>query len=141
MLPETVKILATNELEAEILAHNATAHGAKVTGTEIWTGPIPAYGSFIDLDEHTRMSTAEYFFYRKANQLPFEEAVALGEELVGYYATNLTRPDVDEGYVVQVDKRTTIINIFEYLLQVANTTEGCKAFDVLLSITEGKVMP
>lgn len=140
--PDNVEILATSDEEAIIMAERAKADGTTVRGTQVWRGPVPAIGSYEDLGCNMRMATAEFFFYRKANQLPFAQAVMLGMELCGHYRTHLTGYDTPENafdYLPQ--PRTSTRILATYLDQVADTPEGRRALEVLDVITDGATSP
>ena len=95
--PSNIEILATSEDEAAYMKDLAQANGRHVRGVSVWDGPIPD-GSFETISGTTRMSTPEYFFLRKSNQLPFAKAIMMGMELCGKYRTLLTQFNRDEGY-------------------------------------------
>lgn len=140
-MPATVQILATNETEAAVMQASAEAQGSRVTGTAIWTGVIPPH-SYVMLDEYTRMSSPEFFFLRKANELPFEEAVSLGNELCGLYATARTCPDFPFWYWESIpEQRTNVETILAYLLQVPDAAECQVALKVLAYVEDGRTMP
>ena len=67
-LCEEVEILAPSREAADYMAAAAEQEGHSVRGISIWEGPIPE-GSFRQLSPHMRMSTPEFFFMRKANEL------------------------------------------------------------------------
>ena len=140
-LPSTVQILATSETEAEIFTAGAEQAGMQVTGALIYTGIIPP-NSYMWIDPYTRMSTPEFFFFRKANQLPEAEAIALGDELCGYYATSATKSDFPSWYWESIPEQRTTKNLINaYLQPVANTPEGKQALAILAKVTDGKEMP
>lgn len=125
-------ILASSEEEAQAMRERAEESGATVRGVTVWTGPVPEEGSFEYISPTTRMSTPEYFFLRKANTLPDADAIATGDELCGYYATHLTRPDLAPGEVIPIDEpRTSVERIRAYLAQVEDTPEGKRALDII----------
>ena len=140
-MPDVVQVLASSDVEAAAMAAQAELQGAQVVSAHVWTGIIPP-NSFIDIAPNTRMSTPEYFFFRKANSLPEEEAVAIGNELCGYYASSLTRPDLPSWYWAAIpSQRTTKALLAEYLAPVAETAEGKKALHVLSLVVDGREMP
>lgn len=125
-----VEILATSQEEGERMRAAAREKGQYVRGMSIWDGPVPR-GSFEILSNTTRMSTPEYFFFRKANQLPLAKAVALGIELCGKYRTSLTQYDRGEGYDFLKNSRTNKDTIRNYLRDVKGTKEGKRARRIL----------
>ena len=140
-MPTSCQILATSETEAQYMSQRAEAQGSRVTGATVWRGVIPP-NSYVEIDEHTRMSTAEFFFLRKANELPFEEAVSLGNELCGLYATARTVHDFPFWYWESIpEQRTSVEKILEYLLQVPGAVECQVALKVLAYVEDGRTMP
>lgn len=125
-----VEILASSKEEGERMRAAAREKGQFVRGMSIWDGPVPR-GSFEILSNTTRMSTPEYFFFRKANQLPLPTAVALGIELCGKYRTSLTQYDRGEGYDFLRTPRTSKEAIRHYLRDAKGTKEGKKARRIL----------
>ena len=138
---EHVHVLATSEEEARMMEAQVVAEGGNLTRTTIWKGVVPE-GSFTDIGDNMRMSTAEYFFLRKANELPFEVAVLLGTELCGLYATCLTVSDFPIWYWESVpEQRTTKAKLEAYLLQCPDAPECQRALKVLAQVEDGKEMP
>lgn len=136
----TCKILATTNAEADQYATNAEAIGIHVTGTVIWTGPTPK-GSYDYLTPWMRMSTPEFFYLRRANTDDMQTAIAIGDELTGYYRTSLTCHDLAEGVIEACKPRTTVTKLREYLDQIHDTPEGARALNVLDLIHEGRDAP
>lgn len=130
-----VQILATSEEEGELMRCAARENGQYVRGVSVWEGPIPK-NSFEVISDSTRMSTPEYFFLRKANQLPFAEAVQLGIELCGKYRTVLTQYDRGEGYDFLKRPRTTKEKLRHYLRDIRGTKEGKRAKRVLRHVID-----
>lgn len=125
-----VEIIAPSKEEGERMRAAARCAGQYVRGVSVWDGPIPK-GSYEPISETTRMSTPEFFFFRKANQLSFVEAVSLGVELCGKYRTVLTQYDRGGGYDFLRQPRTTKAAIRDYLRDVRRTKEGKRAKRVL----------
>jgi len=137
--PEPFVHNARDREEADNMREAYEARGGEhaISGVTLWDGPVPPVGSYEHIDEFTRMSTAEFFFLRKANTLSTRDAVALGNELCGYYATRLSRPDIAPGIVLEVMRpRTTTARLREYLAQVADTPEGRRALCVLAHVED-----
>ena len=133
-------LLARDEDEARRMrqANEAREDGHAIRGVTLWGGPVPPVGSYEHIDEYTRMSTAEFYFLRKANTLDVTDAIAMGNELCGYYATKLSRIDLAPGVVIEVTQpRTTTARLREYLAQVADTPEGRRALCVLAHVEDG----
>ena len=136
----TCKVLATTTEEADQYATNAEAIGIHVTGAVIWTGPVPE-GSYEYLTPWIRMATPEYFFLRQANTRDLQTAIAIGDELTGYYRTNLTCHDLGEGVIEACKPRTTVARLRAYLNQIHDTPEGARALNVLELVHEGRDEP
>ena len=135
-----VEILASSKEEADRMRTAARESGQYVRGVSVWDGPIPR-GSFEMVSKNTRMSTAEYFFFRKANQLPLPKAVALGIELCGKYRTQLTQYDRGEGYDFLKSPRTSQETIRRYLRDVRGTKEYKRARKVLRHVRDNCSSP
>ena len=136
---DPVIVLGTSREESEEMRRSAEDEGVEVKATTEWTGPIPERGSYEMLSPWVRMSTPEYFFYRKANQLPEREAVILGCELVSHYRTNVTAHNLPDDVIERVyELRTTVRRLRDYLMQVKDTPEGAKALRVLEKVRKGK---
>ena len=140
-MPDVVQILATNDEEAALYTMGAEVRGSKVKGATIWTGITPP-NSFIELAPGVRMSTPEYFYLRVANTRPREEAIAVAEEITGYYVSHLTSPDLPEWYwESRVEPATTIEKLVEYLMPVVGTVEGQTALKLLNFVEGGHTQP
>ena len=135
-IPDTIQILARNEHEAEIMTARAANAGQQVRGVTIWDGPIPDH-SYEVISPFMRMSTPEFFFLRKANELSFPEAVRLGIELCGKYRTKITQYDRAEGYDFLCEPRTSKKRIRKYLRGAHAFKEGKRAERVLRSVVDG----
>lgn len=131
----SVEIVASSDIEGSCMAKNAEMSGKKVRGVTIWDGPVPE-DSFIFISPSMRMSTAEYYFLRKTNELPLPEAVELGLELCGKFRTKLTQYDQVDDYDYVRTPRTTKAKLAKYLRGCANTKEGRRAKRVLRYIAE-----
>jgi hypothetical protein len=115
--------------------------GSVVKGVTVWTGPVPP-DSFTYYAPGVRMSTAEYFFLRKVNQLSLPKAVRLGNELCGKYRSSDTggcAPTDD--YTFMRVPRTDTDYIGSYLSRVADTEEGKRALEVLGLVVDGSASP
>jgi hypothetical protein len=132
-----VHLIATSNDEADRMEANVKAAGGHVTRTTVWHGVVPE-GSYTQIDECTRMATAEFFFLRKCAQLSDSLAVALGTELCGYYATSYTIPSLPAYAVVPMDEqRTTKDKLRAYLNQCPDAPECQHALDILDAVKEG----
>lgn len=135
-IPQDIAILAQDNEEARISNVMAKAMGHNVKNTYVWTGPVPP-NSFENLSPFMRMSTPEYFLFRKFNQLEDADAIALGNELCGLYATSKTRSDLDEGTILVLDEpRTTTQKMAAYLEPVLDTEEGARAMKILVHVKD-----
>ena len=130
-----VEIVATSEEEGERMRDAARSAGQYVRGVSVWDGPVPK-GSFETISGTTRMSTPEYFFLRKSNQLPFAEAVSMGMELCGKYRTSLTQYDRGEGYDFLKYSRTSKAALRRYLRDTHGTKEGKRAKRILRHVVD-----
>lgn len=139
-VPDSIEILATSDEEAERMSDAARGNGQRVRGVSVWDGPVPP-GSYEDISSSMRMSTPEYFFLRKANQLPFALAVCLGMELCGKYRTALTQYDRGKGYDFLMQPRTSKADVRRYLREIRNTKEGKRAKRVLRYVTDECASP
>jgi hypothetical protein len=140
-IPDNVRILASSAEEGEMMSTEARLHGSTVKGMDIWTGPVPPH-SFYNLSPTCRMSNENYFFLRKATWLPFVDAVRLGCELCGHYATSLTQHDKEEGvYEYLYTKRTDKKALERYLRPIRHTKEGRRALGVLDYVREDEASP
>lgn len=138
--PESYEILATSQEQADAMLVAAQHKGHSIRKVNVWEGPVPE-GSFQTISENMRMSTAEYFFFRKANQLPFAEAVQLGCELCGKYRTSLTQFDASDDYDYLVHARTSTNHIRAYLRGARGTKECKRARRVLRFVADNASSP
>ena len=138
---DPVEIIAGSEEEGERMADCVRMRGSTVKGVSVWTGPVPP-DSFTYYAPGVRMSTAEYFFLRKANQLTLPEAVRLGNELCGKFRSRVTEGCAPTGdYAFLRVPRTDTGYIGSYLSKVADTEEGRKALEVLGLVVDGAASP
>ena len=136
-----VILLGTLGSDVDKMETVAVENGDNVIGKKVWEGPTPE-GSFVNIGGPKNMSTPEFFFLRMANELPFVDAVRVGMELCGKYATNLTRMGLEDGkYDFLIEQRTTKEKIGAYLLQAYYTEEGRKAIEVLDMVVDGSASP
>ena len=137
---DNVEILARSVEEGEAMRAAARSDGRHVRKVSVWEGPVPE-GSFEMLSSGLRMSTPEYFFFRKANQLPFAEAVQLGCELCGKYRTSITQYDAGEEYDYLVHARTSTSILRSYLRGARGTKECKRARRVLRYVSDSASSP
>ena len=130
-----IEILAPNEESADFMRACAEQEGRHVRGTSIWEGPTPK-GSYEDISPNMRMSTPEFFFFRKANLLPFAEAVSIGNELCGKFRTASTQYTLDETYDFLSRPRTTRAHIRSYLRGARGTKECRRAKRILRHVVD-----
>ena len=137
-------ILVTREMSEDAGRARAAEAGTEVLGAHYWEGPIPP-NSYLDINDHQRMSTAEFYFLRMANQNVFQVAVLIGNELLGHYQSQLTntvaqaegRRYLELGH----EQATTKDRIIAYLEPIANTDEAKLALAVLNACDEGLDRP
>ena len=140
-LDSPVEIVARSEEEGERMADSVRMRGSAVKGVSVWAGPVPP-DSFTYYAPGVRMSTAEYFFFRKANQLPLPEAVRLGNELCGKFRSSDTEGCAPtDDYTFMRVPRTDTDYIGNYLSKVADTEEGKRALEVLGLVVDGAASP
>lgn len=138
--PESFEILATSKEQADAMLVAAQRSGHTIRKVNVWEGPVPD-GSFHPISDTMRMSTAEYFFFRKVNQLPFAEAVQLGCELCGKFRTSLTQYDETDDYDYLLHTRTTTNRIRAYLRGARGTKECKRARRVLRCVSDNASSP
>lgn len=136
------QVLGFSEEMVRLFEERAKADGIEVTGRKVWTGPVPERGSYMLVDEHVTMSTPEFFFLRKANELDDFDAVMLGFEMCGHYQTHASCPDIPEGEVEGRDEpQTCVSDLLNYLWQVHDTPEGERAIGILSEVADGVDSP
>lgn len=140
IVDDEIEILATSDAEAQRMRSEAERNGQSVRSVNVWDGPIPQ-GSYRDISGNMRMSTPEYFFFRKSNQLPFPVAVSLGIELCGKFRTSLTQYTREDGYDFFREPRTTKARIRSYLRGARGTKEYKRAKRVLRHVVEDCCSP
>lgn len=128
--PESVVILDTKENENSD-AHAIEGMGVKVIGRKRWDGEVPE-GSFIFINPFMRMSTAEFYFFRKSCEMSHEDAMELACTLMSHYNTHMTTPELMEGEVERKeDTHTTFDMVREYLRRINPCEEKDKALSAL----------
>lgn len=138
---DNLHVLATCEEDARLMEAQVQANGGTVARTTIWKGVVPE-GSYMDIGDNMRMSTPEFFFLRKANEMPIDIAILLGTELCGLYATCLTVSDFPVWYWESIpEQRTTKAKLEAYLLQCPDAPECKHALKVLAEVVDGQTMP
>jgi hypothetical protein len=130
-----VQVIASSKAEAKRMREATRQAGQYVRGISVWEGPVPS-GSFEVVSGNMRMSTPEYFFLRKANELSLPEAVRMGMELCGKYRTVITQYDRGSDYDFIRVPRTTKARIRSYLRGARGTKEGKRAKRVLRLIED-----
>lgn len=132
---DSVEILAPDAETGEHMRAFAEQEGRYVRNVSVWEGPTPE-GSYEDIGSSMRMSTPEFFFLRKANQLPFADAVTMGNELCGKYRTQITQYDRDDGYDFLARPRTNKAHLRRYLRGARGTKEGKRAKRILRHVVD-----
>ncbi len=136
------QVLGHDEEMARLFEERAKADGIEVTGRRVWTGPVPERGSYMAVGDGVIMSTPEFYFLRKANELDELDAIMLGFEMCGHYQTSLSCYDIPEGDVEMRDEpQTTTSDLLEYLWQVRDTPEGERAISILSEVVDGVETP
>ena len=109
-----------------------------------WDGPVPE-GSYRRNCNDKLVSTPEFLFLRRANELTLPEAVLVGNELCGFFisagvpACELPKPA--DNYFVLFDFRTYKGKLRAYLDTIKDTPEGKRALEVLDYVAEGCANP
>jgi hypothetical protein len=105
--------------------------GVGVIGRKRWDGEVPE-GSFMFINPYMRMSTPEFYFFRKCQELSHEDAIELACTLMSHYNTHMTRPRFKEGDIERKDcTHTTCDKLWDYLLRINPCVERKRALDVL----------
>lgn len=130
----SVTLLATNDDEMTAYEQNCEKDGLKVDGKAMWTGPVPP-NSYMFINPFLRMSTPEFFAFRKSNELELGDAVALVAELLSNVRTERTAIGMPEGIYEDLAKhsgpRMNASDYRDYLAEVADTPEGARAIVIL----------
>ena len=125
---ESIEILASSKTVDEMV-ERAKDEGENVRKITVYDGPVPP-DSYIDLGFY-RMSRPEYMFYRKANELPHDEAVRLGSALLSHYDTSLTS-SVAEGVAEDHgEPHMTVASFLEYVAPVFAWDESERPIEIL----------
>lgn len=119
---KSVNVVATSVESAEKMAENAVKasgnEGLEVTQT-VWDGPVPK-NSFFGVAPGVRMSTPEFFLFRKVITEDEETALKYASEMFSRVRTSLTCSDVPEGsYRMEDGTQTTMLAMCDYLSDVA----------------------
>ena len=118
----SVHVVATSVESAERMAENAV----KASGNEdlevsktVWDGPVPK-GSYLHIAPGVRMSTPEFFLFRKVITEEPDVAMSYASEMFSRVRTSLTCPDVPEGaYRMGDEPQTTMLAMCDYLSDIA----------------------
>ncbi|MDO4536711.1 MAG: hypothetical protein Q4B54_00995 [Coriobacteriales bacterium] len=132
---QNMPLVIPSETDGEALCTVLGKYGQQASIADVWDGPVPP-GSFALIDGNLSMSTAEFFFLRKANELPFAEAVWLGIELCGKFRTTSTKYSIDEDYEFLKYPRTDKARLRRYLKSIAGSKEYKRAKQVLSNVLE-----
>ncbi len=132
---DDVEILATDEKTGEHMRAFAEQEGRHVRNVSIWDGPAPE-GSYLPIGPTMRMSTPEFFFLRKSNQLSFVDAVSMGNELCGKFRTSCTQYSLEDGYDFLTKPRTSTTRIRKYLRGARGSKECKRAKRVLRHVVD-----
>ena len=128
----SVITLVTSADDAEKVNEEASGIGLNVKSTAVWEGLVPP-NSYMDLNEYVRMSTPEFFMFRKANELELVDACILFCEMWSTFRTNLTAHNMEPGEVdVLFEPRTSFYEFAEYIKPVLDKPEGIRAYEVMI---------
>ena len=125
--PDSVELIDTKEHtnNAKLL----DKMGVEVIGRKRWDGEVPE-GSFMFINPYMRMSTPEFYFFRKCQELSHEDAIELACTLMSHYSTHLICPDLQDGeFELKDETHTTFDRLYEYLMRF----EPCEERDEALS--------
>jgi hypothetical protein len=129
-VPDDVIILDTRENDNKD-ADEFGKLGVSVLGRTKWDGIVPE-GSFIVINPYMRMSTPEFYFFRKCQELSHEDAMELACTLMSHYNTSMTTPKLGDGEVERTDEAHTTYNeMLEYLLRINPCVESDAALSAL----------
>ena len=104
--------------------------GVGLIGRKRWDGEIPV-GSFVLINPFMRMSTPEFYFFRKCCELSHEDAIELACALMSHYNTHWTCPDLqDDEFELKENTHTTFEKMRGYLMRF----EPCEERDEALSV-------
>lgn len=136
---DEVGILAHSHEEQVRFRRNCDEQGVSVYGEYVWEGPVPR-NSFVPINPTMRMSTPEYFAYRKSNQLSAAEASCVVAELLSNVRTSLTSHGMEDGTYDDLGEysgpRMDAREYRRYLDDVADTPEGARAIAILDMVME-----
>ena len=128
--PDTVVLLDTEDSE-ERNGRVMDGLGVKVVGRRRWDGIIPE-GSYTFINPFMRMSTPEFLFFRRCQELSHEDAIELACTLLSHYNTQETTPSLEEGEFERIDDpHTTFDRVHDYLHRIHPCEEKDRALCVL----------
>lgn len=132
---DDVEIVAPSQEVGDVMRERAEQDGRHVRNVSVWNGPTPP-GSYEDIGPTMRMSTPEFFFLRKSNQMSFVDAVSMGNELCGKFRTSCTQYSLTDEYDFLTNPRTTKNRLRQYLRGARGTKECKRAKRVLRHVVE-----
>lgn len=131
-----VEVLGESNEEVSLYRKQCEARDIPVRGEFVWNGPVPP-NSFMMVAPTIRMSTPEYFAFRKSNEMDVMSAVHVVAELLSNVRTALTCHSMDADTFEDLAKvngpRMGAAEYREYLEPVADTPQGLRAIAVLES--------
>lgn len=136
------RVLARNNAEAEELKRML----AEVLGVEadekfvVWTGIVPP-NSFMDIAPGVRMSSPEFFLFRKMAESNDVDARTFACEMLGHVVTSLTNWRVPDGkYVWEKEPATEVRYMMAYLSQVSGDESVDRVRRLIRSMADTNVV-
>ena len=136
------RVLARNNAEAEELKRMLT----ELFGVEadekfvVWTGIVPP-NSFMDIAPGIRMSSPEFYLFRKMAESNDVDARTYACEMLGHVITNLTNWRVPDGkYVWDKEPDTEVQYMMAYLSQVDGDESVDRVKRLIRSIADTNVV-
>lgn len=139
--PDGVILLATNETDVNAMHREAVANGIKVKTSKVWNGPVPP-NSYEPISPTTRMSTPEFYLFRKTNADDPVLARLAAVEMFGRYRTKLTCESMEENrYEIIPGARTFKKTMHRYLRPVADTEQATVTESIIETAPEDTMTP
>ena len=136
---ERLHILATSEEEALYMAACAKGMGNDVRNLTVWDGIVPP-NSYMPYGFGVRMSTPEYFLFRKMARSNDVDARTYACEMFGLVGTSLTCPYLEDGEFVRFAvPRLTVDDMLVYLMPVADDKDARRVARLVMGITENLI--
>jgi len=136
---EKLHILATSEEEERYMSECAKSMGNDVRKTTVWDGIVPP-NSYMPYGFGVRMSTPEYFLFRKMARSNDIDARTYACEMFGHVGTSLTCTYLEDGEFVKLDEpRLTVDEMLIYLTPVADDRDARRVARLVMGVTENLI--